>query len=298
MSTPPFLELPASTRAYALRTSRGAYAVLDTGPAADVAPGPTAVLVPGFTGSKEDFIAVLEPLSAAGHRVVALDQRGQFETGGPGDPTAYAVEALALDLRAVLDALDEEPGHLVGHSFGGLVARAAVLADPGLCRSLTLLSSGPAAVSGPPADRLALLAPVVHEHGVEGLWQALRALDRANGIVVDEPPHIAEFLQRRFTANTPAGLVGMADALLHEPDRVDALAALALPVLVAHGPLDDVWEPGVQQAMADRLGARHETVAGATHSPAAENPQGTVNALLGFWASCDRDVPAEGGARA
>ena len=36
----------------------------------------TVLLVPGYTGSKEDFIALLGPLAAAGRRVVAVDLRG------------------------------------------------------------------------------------------------------------------------------------------------------------------------------------------------------------------------------
>ena len=66
----------------------------------------TAVLVPGFTGSKEDFIAVLAPLTAAGWQVVAFDQRGQFEVAGldRGRGPIYTAEALAADVVAVADA--------------------------------------------------------------------------------------------------------------------------------------------------------------------------------------------------
>ena len=43
----------------------------------------TALLVAGYPGSKEDFAPLLAPLAEAGYRVVALDQRGQFESPGP-----------------------------------------------------------------------------------------------------------------------------------------------------------------------------------------------------------------------
>lgn len=287
MSTPPFLNLPVGTTASRVETVRGEFAVLDTLPHPDAPPQPTAVLVPGFTGSKEDFIAVLEPLAAAGHRVVALDQRGQYETPGPDDPAAYEVEALACDLLAVISAVADQPVHLVGHSFGGIVARATLLAEPQAVRSLTLLSSGPAAVTGPPADRLALLGHVLQAHGLGGLWQALRALDEAEGRVVDPPPDVAAFLHRRFHANAAAGLLRMAEAPLSEPDRVDELGRLTTPVLVAHGSDDDVWLPDVQEGMARRLGAAYAELAGATHSPAAEVPDVTARTLTAFWASGD-----------
>src|SRR3954447_14381436 len=121
----------------------GPLAALDTGAGA---PRGTVLLVAGYTGSKEDFAPLLAPLAAAGVRAVAIDQRGQYESPGPDDPAAYSVAELADDLLAVARQLREERGgplHLVGHSFGGLVSRAAVLADPAAFTSLTLLGSGP-----------------------------------------------------------------------------------------------------------------------------------------------------------
>ena len=107
----------------------------------------------GYTGSKEDFAPLLAPLADAGYRVVALDQRGQFESPGPDDPAAYSVPELGLDVVAVARVLREESGeplHLLGHSFGGLVTRAAVLAEPALFTSFTLLGSGPSRLGGRP----------------------------------------------------------------------------------------------------------------------------------------------------
>ena len=48
------------------------------------------------------------------------------------------MKVLADDVLAVLAGL-AGPAHLVGHSFGGLVTRAAALADPSALRSLTLI---------------------------------------------------------------------------------------------------------------------------------------------------------------
>ena len=156
MSTPPFLELPAGVRATRLPTPRGELAALSAEPARTT--GAPVLLVPGYTGSKEDFIAVLAPIAAAGHRVMALDQRGQFESPGDDDPSSYDVKVLADDVLAVLAGLGA-PAHLVGHSFGGLVARAAALADPAALRSLTLMSSGPAAIPAPANQTIGAARP-------------------------------------------------------------------------------------------------------------------------------------------
>jgi pimeloyl-ACP methyl ester carboxylesterase len=71
--------------------------------------------------------------------------------------------------------------------------------------------------------------------------------------------------------------------MLGEPDRVAALAATGVPVLVAHGVADDAWTPAAQADMARRLGAGHQVIDRAVHSPAIENPARTLEVLLEFW---------------
>ena len=151
MSTPTSLELPEGTRRATVETARGSFAALDAMPAAGPCELGTALLVPGYTGSKEDFIAILGELAAAGRRVVAIDLRGQYQTDGADDPGGYDLAELGADVTAVAEAT--EASHLLGHSFGGLVARAAVL-DGYSPASLTLLSSGPAALPGARAEEL------------------------------------------------------------------------------------------------------------------------------------------------
>lgn len=281
MSTPPYLDLPPGVEAARLPTARGELAALVAEPARDPHL-PPVLLVPGFTGSKEDFLAVLAPIAAAGHRVVAIDQRGQFESPGDADPTSYDVKALAQDVLALARHLGE-PVHLLGHSFGGLVARAAALAEPAALRSLTLLCSGPAAIPHPSAGNVELMADALPVMGLEAIWAAKRRLEAATEVT---PPslEVEEFLLRRFVANHPAALLSFARALLDEEDHVDELAAVELPMLVAYGAEDDGWPTVVQAEMASRLGARVAVVDGAGHSPAADRPGATAAALLAFWA--------------
>jgi pimeloyl-ACP methyl ester carboxylesterase len=175
------------------------------------------------------------------------------------------------------------PLHLLGHSFGGLVARAAVLAEPTLFDSLTLLGSGPARLTGPRAELLGHLAPLLEAGGVQLVNDTLEQLAMTDPRAQAVPAPTREFLTRRFLANSAAGLRGMADAMLAEPDRVAELAATGVPVLVAHGVADDAWSPAEQADMAQRLGARHEVIGHAVHSPAIENPARTLQVLLSFW---------------
>ncbi|GEB52195.1 alpha/beta fold hydrolase [Streptomyces cacaoi] len=299
MSRPPFLTLPPCARAYRLATERGEFAVHDTGDGGAAGPGarPVALLLPGFTGSKEDFIGLLEPLDAAGFRVVAVDGRGQFESGGPRAEAAYAQEELARDVRALAAALGAgaggRPVHLLGHSLGGLVARAAVLLGPEPFASLTVLSSGPGAVSASQQHRVELLLGALSSMGMAQVWEAMRALDQSPGAAgqapyseaeaAGTPAEVEEFLRRRWLSTVPEQLVATGRQLREEPDRVTELAGLALPFHVVSGAEDDAWPVPQLDAMARRLGARRTVVPGTGHSPNAERPGETARALAGFW---------------
>ncbi len=262
----------------------GPLAALDTG--GDGSSG-TVLLVAGFTGTKEDFAPLLLPMREAGYRAVALDQRGQYESSGPDDVDAYTVEELGGDVVRVARELVDETGgriHLVGHSFGGLVCRAAVIDEPSLFATFTLLGSGPSELTGRRAALLEHLAPLLEAGGVQLVADTLDQLAMTDPKAQAVPAPTRAFLRERFLRNTAAGLRGMAEAMTSEPDRVEQLAATGVPLLVAHGIADDAWPPEVQADMARRLGARHEVIAGSIHSPSVENPGRTMQVLLDFWA--------------
>ena len=284
MSTPTWLELPDGARRGTVATARGEFAVLDAMPAAGPCERGPALLVPGYTGSKEDFITVLGPLAAAGRRVVAVDLRGQYQTSGPDDPDAYGLSELGADVAALAGEL--QAAHLLGHSFGGLVAREAVL---GGCRpaSLTLLSSGPGALSGPRAEELHFVLSYLDGTPAAGLgakvaeiWHGtLRPQAEAAGVTGP----VLGFLAERMLANNPTGLVTMATHLLKAEDKTAALAACGIPGFVLYGEDDNAWTTGQQQDMAVRLGAERTCIPGAAHNPNVEAPATTADALTRFW---------------
>ncbi|MFJ2392027.1 alpha/beta fold hydrolase [Streptomyces sp. NPDC087843] len=282
MSRPPSFIPPAGARAYRLDTARGEFAVIEAGTAVRG----TALLLPGFTGSKEDFIALHEPLAARGYRTVAVDGRGQFESDGPEhDETAYAQDELARDVLAQAAAL-ATPVHLVGHSLGGQVSRAAVLLDPAPFASLTLMSSGPAQISGSQQQRVKLLRDALAVMDMGQVWEAIQAM---------EPPEETETgeldaglddrddLRRRWLATSPAQLIATGRQLCTEPDRVAELAAVRLPKHVLSGSHDDTWPVELLDDMAVRLDARRTVVQGAEHSPNTDQPLPTARALADFW---------------
>ena len=310
MSTPTSLDLPDGVRRTTIHTARGAFAALEAVPASGVCEREAALLVPGYTGSKEDFLAILDLLADGSRHAIAIDMRGQFETPGPDDPGGYSAVALGADIVAVMHATGAK--HLVGHSYGGLAGREAVLAGAGADAqivSFTLMSSGPAALTGPRAKELrAMLAalgagegndgtpdPGVLRAGISELW---RTYLEPQAVAAGVPGHIVAFLGQRMLSNDPDGLVLMAKHMLTAPDRTAELARLdQIPVLVIYGENDNAWSPAAQEKMARRLGARRLCIPAAVHSPAVEAPATTAAALTQFWDGAEAALAKSASAR-
>ena len=276
MSTPRTLALPDGVQATVVETPVGGFAALR---ARVDAPTAHVLLVPGWTGSKEDFAPLLPLLADAGYDATAIDQRGQFETPA-GDSPNYTLVGFAADALAVAAACSDRPSHLLGHSFGGLVSQQAALADPSAWRSLSLLDTGPGALGESTNRPLTMLANAL---GTVPLDEIHRVREQMTGL--KRAPDITEFLLRRFTSNDPASLKAMTLALMDAPDLVDDIAALDLPVWVGRGADDDAWPHDVQATMATRLGTEIHVIEKAAHSPAVENTQGLADAWLPFLAA-------------
>jgi len=281
VSTPRFLHLPPGVAPRKIETSQGTFAALEALPVSGVVERWPALLIPGLTGSKEDFLAVLQTLALSGRRVLAIDLRGQYETPGPDDPTAYTCAALGADIDLLAEQLgDGEPVHLVGHSFGGLVAREAVIDGRTRFASFTLMSSGPAAIVGPRAHHGKKMMREIPDLGMEHVWHTRFEPDAlANGV----PEEILAFLRERLLANSPTGLRSMAEQVLTMHDRTAELRQLEVPTLVLYGEHDDGWPAEIQSEMAAALDADCVVIPGAVHSPAVEAPETTAAALIRFW---------------
>ncbi|MFI9242823.1 alpha/beta fold hydrolase [Streptomyces sp. NPDC053086] len=286
MSRPATFVPPAGARAYFLRTARGEFAVVDAPVAVGVEPRGVALLLPGFTGSKEDFNPLHVPLGERGYRTVAVDGRGQFESDGPAtDESAYAQEELARDVLAQAEALGG-PVHLLGHSLGGQITRAAVLLDHSPFLSLTLMSSGPAQISASQQERVKLLRDALAVLSMAEVWEAIQAMEppeETDTPSLDAGLDDRDDLRRRWLATKPAQLLSTGRQLCTEPDRVAELAAVGLPFHVLSGAQDDTWPLPLLDDMAVRLEARRTVVEGAEHSPNTDRPLETARAIADFW---------------
>ncbi len=255
------------------------------------ADAPIILLVPGYTGSKEDFAPLLDPIADAGLEPIAIDLPGQFGAGGPPDPDAYLPAPLGAVVSELVGKLAAEGRSVVllGHSYGGLVSRAAVLAGAPV-RGLTLLSSGPSELpAGPRRQMLDLAEQVLQTHGLPALVQMRDLMERQNPVWAAQPDALKDFYRDRFRSTSLESLVGMAMGLRSEPDLVDPLArtleTLGAPCLVACGAEDDAWPVSTQRDMAERLDADFAVIPDARHSPPTETPQALLSILLPTWRS-------------
>lgn len=279
MSTPTSLELPAGVEVVRLETGRGTFAAQEARPERDTRGH--LLLIPGFTGSKEDFTPILPLVAAAGWHVTAFDQRGQYETAGAPDDD-YSLEGFAADALAVREAAagGRSPSHLLGHSFGGLVAQSAVLAGPSAWLSLTLLCTGPAGFTEDARVKpLRAFIDAVPAQGLDAVFAVMQSKKERL------PAPITQFLHGRFTGNSPVSITNIARRLLDAPDRLEQVGASGVPVQVVRGRDDGEWSPAVQAEMATRLGLEVVVIADSAHSPAVENPIATAETLTTFLAS-------------
>lgn len=271
MSTPTSLDLPKGVTATTIETSRGPFATH-----AVRVPDPVAhvLLIPGWTGSKEDFTPLLPLLASVDFDATAYDQRGQFETPGADDDD-YSLGGFAADAASLARECSTEPSHLLGHSFGGLVAQTAASETPASWRTLSLLCTGPGAL-GESAERP--LSKLARALGTVPLAEIHRI--REDGM--KRLPDIGAFLERRFTSNSVASLRAMTEHLMQAPDLITGIQQLRLPVWVGRGEDDDAWPHDAQAAMAERLGVDIHVIGDSAHSPAVENPQGLAGAWFPF----------------
>jgi pimeloyl-ACP methyl ester carboxylesterase len=251
--------------------------------------GVTALLVPGYTGSKEDFAPLVDPIADDGFEVVAIDLPGQYESPGPDREVDYRAAPLGVALADLVEKLTAEGRRVLalGHSYGGLVTRASVIAGAPVI-GLTLLDSGPGEL--PVGDRRTALdvgSAMLREQGIRAALRLREARDALSPDWPAQPDELKQFLRERFLRSSPVGLLGMADGLRYEPDLVVRLAgslrAARASCLVVCGENDDAWSVATQRDMADRLDADFAVLPGAAHSPNTEAPDELLGTLLPTW---------------
>ncbi len=158
----------------------------------------TVVLLHSSGMSGRQWRRLAARLEKLGLQAVIPDLRGHGASPAWTEPTPFSFRDDVADVAKLLAARGA-PVHLVGHSYGGLIALLAAREDPGRVRSLTLYDPVAFGTLDPAADADALatlarvsvpwgategdhdrwLAGFVDYWGGDGAWEALRDDARA-----------------------------------------------------------------------------------------------------------------------
>ena len=102
--------------------------------------GQVVILLHGFPEFWYCWNRQIEPLAAAGFRVIVPDQRGYNLSGKPSGVAAYALNELVSDVIAIGAQLGQEKIFLAGHDWGAAVAWSAALLHPQRIAKLSVLN--------------------------------------------------------------------------------------------------------------------------------------------------------------
>ncbi|MEQ8745472.1 alpha/beta fold hydrolase [Pyruvatibacter sp.] len=188
--------------------------------------------------------------------VVSYDQRGLGQTEKPDAP--YTMQQYADDAAALMEAVGWPSAHVIGVSFGGMVAQHLAQRHPEKIRKLVLCCTSPGGAGGSSyplhtvadmeeAERIRFMAPISDTRS-DANWQRENAELFASLIKMQvdaEKPFVDE--RRRAQ-----GAVWQLEARKHH-DAWEGLAAMPHETLVCGGRYDGIATPLTQQRMAGRI---------------------------------------------
>jgi proline iminopeptidase len=226
----------------------GADTTLAVRVAGSVRSGQVLIALHGGPGMSSAYLRDLEQLAGPDLAVVTYDQRGAGRSTSPPDnPASYTFEKYVQDLEAVRAQIGVERVHLLGHSWGGLLAMRYAVAYPEQVRSIVLMGSGA------PSMAAARAAQANRAQRIGALQQ--------QGLLPAQLTSVQDILPS-YLADPAAGLPSALEdldytprveeltwAALGEYDFTAEVGALEQPVLLLWGEGDPF---GVQMAEATR----------------------------------------------
>jgi pimeloyl-ACP methyl ester carboxylesterase len=102
--------------------------------------GPVVVLLHGFPEFWYGWRKQIEPLAAAGFRVIVPDQRGYNLSSKPRGVASYALTELVSDVIAIADQFGQQRIFLAGHDWGAAVAWSTALLHPERVAKLVIVN--------------------------------------------------------------------------------------------------------------------------------------------------------------
>ena len=256
------------------------------------------LLLHGGPGGTHDYMEPMAELARGGRRVIFYDQLGCGKSPHPSDPDKWTVQLFLDEVAAVRDALGLDRIHLLGQSWGGMLAFEYMLTRPGGVASLIIcdsLSSVPLWIAE--ADRLRTLLP-------EGVQETLLAHERAGTTASDEykaacdvysDEHVCrvrpypDYVARSFDQLPNEVYLTMwgpseffCTGSLREWDVTTRLGEIDEPTLIVSGRHDEST-PLVSRTIHQGIkGSEWEVLENSSHVPHVEEPERFLE-VVGGW---------------
>lgn len=191
---------------------------------------------PGASGWA-NFSRNVEPLAAAGYRVILLDCPG-WSKSDPIVNTGSRSDLNARALKGLMDAIGLEKAHIIGNSMGAHSTVAFALANPARVGKLVLMgggTGGPSQFVPMPTEGIKLIGALYREPTIENL-------KRMMNVFVYDPSQLTEELFQARLNNMLArrdhleNFVKSSEANPKQfPDLGHRLGEIAAPTLVIWG---------------------------------------------------------------
>ena len=256
------------------------------------------LLLHGGPGGTHDYMEPMAELARGGRRVIFYDQLGCGNSPHPSDPDKWTVQLFLDEVAAVRDALGLDRIHLLGQSWGGMLAFEYMLTRPEGVASLIIcdsLSSVPLWIAE--ADRLRTLLP-------EGVQETLLAHERAGTTASDEykaacdvysDEHVCrvrpypDYVARSFDQLPNEVYLTMwgpseffCTGSLREWDVTTRLGEIDEPTLIVSGRHDEST-PLVSRTIHQGIkGSEWEVLENSSHVPHVEEPERFLE-VVGGW---------------
>lgn len=264
-------------------------------PAAPDPDRPPFLLVHGLASNAQLWSGVAAGLAAAGHRVVAVDQRGHGLSARVDD--GYDFATLTDDLVAVMDALELDRPVAVGQSWGGTVVLELAVRHGDRVSAIACVDGGHIDLATEFADHTTMLAALTPPRLI-----GMRLVDLRDGLRRRHPDwpetgirgQLANFARRPDGTVAPHLTLDRHLAILehmwqHHPvpswERVP-VPALLLPVRDHHGPAGGGRDPDARRqavaAVAAVSGRVRVTWLEGDHDVHAQHPAMVADLLRAF----------------
>jgi 3-oxoadipate enol-lactonase/4-carboxymuconolactone decarboxylase len=235
----------------------------------------TPVVLSGSLGSDvRMWEPQVEPLTAAGFRVIRYDHRGHGRSPAPDGP--YTLAELAADALELLDRLELRRVSWVGLSLGGMVGMWLAAHEPSRLERLVLCCTS---ASLGPASMWQERAATARTAGLETL--AEQVVSRwVTPAFASAHPSTVTWLREMVAGHSPEGYASCCTAI-EQMSIVDSLPTISAPTLVIAGADDPATPPDHGQRIADAVpGARLAVVPGAAHLGNVEQPTAFTGLII------------------